>query len=1665
MQFSYTARLFTLTLIVSLLLSALPAAFFVAIAASTGIGGAPGSQVVGVDQKAFFTASAVFDTETTPGTYVSVSDDSAGGSFYSGTLADSSCSDTVDADSQFAISQNKGICYSNSATGTFEITLQLLDGSEGSPIGDPATVDIMVVELPEAVSICHFDGEETGYSSVEVSTSDLEDDHFTVDTNDIIPPFYYLDEVIKLYAGQNWGDDGQALYEQNCVLESSEEGSSTIVAEKLVCTDPADMPGDNLIGMIDADTASDWAEEYDSCTLEPDFSFQYAPQGTANPGDDLVGEAGEPWVTFGPTDENGYAEVTIDAEFFAEDEYIWMREVQQEGFQTFERGAPDADEDDVSSKFFCHTDTLNADNYDRIDGIEAGETYYCVAWNLTNEPAGPACTVTIVSDEMDTVVEKDGAFAQLLSFVHPAWTAVIDGASWIWGDDPVQPPVVDVTQTFVKEFTFQGPVEGAVLYVAADNTYTVTLNGTEVAAVTDVDNFRSTTQDEYDVASLILEDAVNTLEIEVTNTEGSTNAAGNPAGLLYKLVVTGEDEDCDQPLPEEASLEITDPATEGETLSGEYTFQAEYIDDDETEDAILWAIRAGTCAASTNTMAGNVDGFSDPSDFTAPIFSATVDMSSWEDGEYCFVVNPQENDGGEDFRATRTFILDNPEPLVCAPGVNLLENPDFELPPVVADRGWDLVDPIGWLVELVAGGDAQMELQAGVNGWLPSTGEQHSELAGNQASIFSQPVPTIAGESYTLSWDYSPRPGQTSLQNEMDVFVDGVEVANNDGTTDGNQTEWTTYTYEFIGTGDDVVIAFADAGPSNGVGPLLDNTSLVCNPAPEAGPYCGDGQVNQEWEQCEIGDEDCTEYCLYENQCSYEQLVKITLDETESVSFDGMLYLGDAANPIPNGTWFSFNEAGDASFNSVANEVDGLAIERNQEDGELKVGFIGGNAARKLDNVAGTIETLGVTLGTIDRSPNPSFPLEDGGRGIDVVEKNGSNELSFDMLADTGNDGFAVGINSRGIPFNCPVCLATVEARIVLRDVDGNLGNAGTGNLAEEVVLGDGSTVAFGEWFNVFDGTEYITDPSMAESIANGEDGGLFVSRTGDGTVKVALYGFHTPGGNENHEFIKASLEFRDAEIDAASLAGLAGDFQLEDHPENDVIDSNDGFDEIVTAGSDRVDFDLWADTKADGFKVKMDATTIDSCENDDSTYVIEGHKWSDENGNGVWDDSEDTIPGWTIYIEGDDFFEIVVTDETGYYSLEVPAGDYVVYEEDRDGWLQTFPEPYMDDDEAWLPDAPLWPEFLGDDYTFGACQYHFGSRTKLFSFYDETAPTWENPEVCNFGNQQLEYTIFGYKWNDLNNNGEWDDNEPGLEDWTIFADNGEEELETTTDEDGYYEFEVGSGEWVVSEEQQSGWTQTAPFYNEDGTCEFSLGQLSQGYEFAEGEHECSFGNYLEPEVEGSSISCSLTANREEVSVGNQYFLSWSTSGATTVTIDNEIGTVDASGSIELFAPEEEGELTFTLVATDGEEEIVCTETVFIDEPSGGSNRRSSGPSGTVAGASISVPEPEVAGAACGLYLYEYMRLGQDNSFAEVIKLQVFLNMEGFPVAVTGTFDEATEAAVRAFQLAYADEVLIPWFNLDPSYGTDSTGWVYKTTRWKINDIKCPDIEPFPELP
>lgn len=106
-------------------------------------------------------------------------------------------------------------------------------------------------------------------------------------------------------------------------------------------------------------------------------------------------------------------------------------------------------------------------------------------------------------------------------------------------------------------------------------------------------------------------------------------------------------------------------------------------------------------------------------------------------------------------------------------------------------------------------------------------------------------------------------------------------------------------------------------------------------------------------------------------------------------------------------------------------------------------------------------------------------------------------------------------------------------------------------------------------------------------------------------------------------------------------------------------------------------------------------------------------------------------------------------------------------------------------------------------------------------------------------------------------------------------------------------------------------------------------------------------------------------------------------------------------------------------------------------------------------------------GSSCS-YLNSYMKMGLRNSLVDVVKLQLFLNENlGSKIVVNGIFGTQTETGVKELQVKYGQQILGPWVSagLHPNTSTP-TGYVYKTTKWWINTLKCPSVTtPAPILP
>ncbi len=210
---------------------------------------------------------------------------------------------------------------------------------------------------------------------------------------------------------------------------------------------------------------------------------------------------------------------------------------------------------------------------------------------------------------------------------------------------------------------------------------------------------------------------------------------------------------------------------------------------------------------------------------------------------------------------------------------------------------------------------------------------------------------------------------------------------------------------------------------------------------------------------------------------------------------------------------------------------------------------------------------------------------------------------------------------------------------------------------------------------------------------------------------------------------------------------------------------------------------------------------------------IIEGYKFNDLNHNGVWDKNEPAMSGWQIYIDEnnngnlDAGEKVVDTDKNGYYSFVLPSNNtYVVRELNQNGWEQTSPDT-------------------------GSCEFEDVEDRVHYE--------------CNFGNVKLGL-MKGYKFNDLNHDSAWGEDEPAMSGWEIYIDSNNNgifddgELNGITDENGYYEFtNLYPGTYKVCEVLQPGWNQSFPEFT-DGCYSITLtGDVNETYDT-----DYNFGNY-----------------------------------------------------------------------------------------------------------------------------------------------------------------------------------------------------------------------------
>lgn len=267
----------------------------------------------------------------------------------------------------------------------------------------------------------------------------------------------------------------------------------------------------------------------------------------------------------------------------------------------------------------------------------------------------------------------------------------------------------------------------------------------------------------------------------------------------------------------------------------------------------------------------------------------------------------------------------------------------------------------------------------------------------------------------------------------------------------------------------------------------------------------------------------------------------------------------------------------------------------------------------------------------------------------------------------------------------------------------------------------------------------------------------------------------------------------------------------------------------------------------------------------------ISGYKYEDKNGNGHWDYNEPALHGWTITLSNGQQTWTDTTDNNGYYSFTgLTAGTYSLSETMQTGWVQTdapsnvvvtsgtysqhndfgnykygkvtgtkFEDKngngkfdagdtavanwpislYKKIGNSWVLQSTVSTDANGH-YAFTGLTYgEYKITEDVLTGWVPVIPVNVNDgykftitsgfdNEYNFLNYKLG-SISGYKWNDLNGDGIWQQDEPGIANWTITL-SGAQNGVISTDANGYYEFvNLPKGTYTVTEATVPNWMHT----------------------------------------------------------------------------------------------------------------------------------------------------------------------------------------------------------------------------------------------------------------
>ncbi len=253
---------------------------------------------------------------------------------------------------------------------------------------------------------------------------------------------------------------------------------------------------------------------------------------------------------------------------------------------------------------------------------------------------------------------------------------------------------------------------------------------------------------------------------------------------------------------------------------------------------------------------------------------------------------------------------------------------------------------------------------------------------------------------------------------------------------------------------------------------------------------------------------------------------------------------------------------------------------------------------------------------------------------------------------------------------------------------------------------------------------------------------------------------------------------------------------------------------------------------------------------------TISGKKFHDLNANGIFDVGTDSVlSGWWIYAykdvngnsvldSGDTLADSEQTSSEGLYSFDLQPGKYILVEESRTGWQQSKPTSDVDG----------------------------SAKSRAENGYAITVTSGGSDSDNDFGNYQ-QVSISGVKFEDLDADGlAQEAGESGLSGWWIYAyndvngngllDSGDTLADSQqTGSEGQYSFSLNPGKYLIVEENRTGWLQSRPTSDIDGSAKsraengFAITLTSGG-----SDSDNNFGNWTTASVSGVKFE-DLNAN------------------------------------------------------------------------------------------------------------------------------------------------------------------------------------------------------------